>query len=70
MTVRELVRALGGNSAVAEALGLSAQAVTNMQARDVVPARHHIRLWNIAREKGVAWAPPGAEQAPATTEAA
>jgi hypothetical protein len=69
MTVRELVRALGGNSVVAEALGLSAQAVTNMQARDSVPARHHIRMWRLAEAKGVDWVPPGSE-APAATEAA
>jgi hypothetical protein len=69
MTVRELVRALGGNSVVAEALGISAQAVTNMQARDVVPARHHIRMWRLAEAKAVAWVPPGSET-PASTEAA
>lgn len=60
MTLRDLIDALGGSSAVARELGVSQQAVTNMKARNALPPRHLLTLWRLAKEKGVDWTPPGA----------
>jgi hypothetical protein len=60
MTTRDLVRDLGGPSAIAQQLGVSAQAVTNWY-RDGIPRRHHLPLWQMAQAKGLTWRPPGME---------
>ena len=57
---RDLIRDLGGPKAVAEALGVSAQAVCNWYAVGI-PARHELALWRIAKARGLAWQPPGTE---------
>ena len=61
MRVRDLIRELGGPTKVAEACGISPQAVTNWVARDRVAAEHQLTVWRIAMGRGVAWEPPGAE---------
>lgn len=60
LSARELVRQLGGATAIAHQLGVSAQAVTNWY-RDGIPRRHHLALWQLAQAKGLAWRPPGTE---------
>ena len=60
MTPRDLIEALGGTFAVADALGVTPQAVTNMKARGTIPARRLLPLWRLARERGVDWSPDGA----------
>lgn len=67
MDVAELIRALGGPTAVGRRRGVRSQAVSMWIARRVIPAEHHMDLWAMAREKGVDWRPPGA---PAPAEAA
>lgn len=61
VTVRELISALGGPKAVAEHCAVSAQAVTNWQSRDHIPARHHLTLWRLAQQHRVTWRPPNAD---------
>ncbi len=61
MRVRELIRELGGPTRVANACGVSPQAVTNWIARDRVSAEHQVTIWRLAAERDVAWTPPGAD---------
>jgi len=57
----EIIRALGGPKAVAEACGVTISAVGCWQVADAIPARHWLRLWRLAKERSVDWRPPGAE---------
>lgn len=59
-TVREIVRALGGPSAVAAELHLGVSAVSNWSKREAIPREHHLRLWRLAQERGIDWTPPDA----------
>lgn len=61
MTVAELIRALGGQQAVANVFGLGKSAVGMWVTRDAVPREYHLMLWRMALEAGLAWEPPGAE---------
>jgi hypothetical protein len=62
LTTYDLIQALGGPVAVSEHLGVTAQAVCGWyDARAGIPSRHHLALWRMAQERGVAWRPPGAE---------
>lgn len=72
MTDAEFIKALGGPTVVARALGLKVQAVWNWGARETgIPAEHHIPLWALAQEKQIDWTPPkGAGLKLATSEAA
>jgi hypothetical protein len=40
LTVEQVFEAFGGQKAVAELLGLTVQAVSNMKARGAIPTRH------------------------------
>lgn len=62
MRTRDFVRALGGGKAVAEARGVSPQAVSHWCGTDEVPAAHHLPLWRMALEAGLPWEPPGAAE--------
>ena len=57
----ELIRALGGPKAVANACGVTMSAVGCWQVTGSIPARHWLRLWRMAKERGLDWRPPGAE---------
>jgi transcriptional regulator with XRE-family HTH domain len=59
--VQELVRALGGTQAVAEACGVVPSAVSLWITTQKVPFRHHAMVWRLAQAKGVPWTPPGFE---------
>ena len=60
MTVRELIKALGGPQAVAGALGIKPQAVSNWYDRGVA-AQHRMAVWRLAAEKDLDWRPEGAD---------
>jgi hypothetical protein len=78
LSVKDLVVGLGGNRVVAGRIGVRSQAVSNWIAANVVPAEHHVTVWRMALEAGLAWEPPGADSirhllgapAPAATQAA
>lgn len=55
------IDALGGTAAVARAFGVSVQAVSNWKAAGVVPPRHALRLWAMARRAELPWRPEGTE---------
>lgn len=57
----ELIRALGGPKAVAEACGVTISAVGCWQVTGSIPPRHWLRLWRMAKARGIDWRPPGAE---------
>lgn len=61
MEVSELIVKLGGPTKVARALGITPPAVSNWSADGRVPPIHDVRLWRMATEAGLDWAPPGAE---------
>ncbi|CAB4128009.1 hypothetical protein UFOVP99_4 [uncultured Caudovirales phage] len=65
MTVRELIRQLGGAAQVGKALGVSSVAVCNWYTKGL-PRSRHVELWGLCRAKGVAWKPPGADGVLAT----
>jgi hypothetical protein len=60
-SVFHLLRALGGSAAVARACGVTMQSVGCWQVRDEVPPRHWLKIWRLAKERGLDWRPPGAE---------
>ena len=57
----KLIRDLGGPKAVANACGVTISAVGCWQVTGSIPARHWLRLWRMAKERGLDWRPPGAE---------
>jgi len=57
----DLIRGLGGPKAVAEACGVTISAVGSWQVTGSIPARHWLRLWRMAKQRGLDWRPPGAE---------
>lgn len=61
LTVRAVIDALGGPAEVGEICRISAPAVSNWGARDVVAAEHRITIWRLAQAKGLDWKPPGAD---------
>lgn len=65
MTPSDLIDALGGPKAVADALGMKPNAVAMMKLRAAIPPRHYMAFWMLAKGKGVDWAPPGAPTEPA-----
>lgn len=67
--IRALVTHLGGPAKVARHLGIGTSAICNWY-RLGIPARHHLPLWRLARERGVPWAPPDAEGLPPPSSAA
>ena len=51
----DIIRKFGGPSAMASLLGCSASAVRNWSDPDRgIPARYHLRLLRLARERGIA----------------
>ena len=61
MTLGECISSLGGQTEVARRLGLGKSAVGMWMHRGAVPREHHLELWRMALEAGLAWEPPGAE---------
>jgi hypothetical protein len=51
-TIDDLIRELGGNTAVAEWLDISQEAVCNWKRRGVIATGWHMRLAAAARRKG------------------
>lgn len=60
MDTATLIASLGGNHHVAQARGVTSQAVSNWIARDSIPAEHQLPLWQMALEQGIDWQPQGA----------
>ena len=60
MEARVVIAQLGGPSAVAKHLRVTPQTVTGWSTAGI-PARHWLRLWRMAKERGLDWRPPGAE---------
>ena len=60
LTVRELVRRLGGATQVGKAIGVSSEAVCNWYTAGI-PRSRHVQLWTLCRARGIAWQPPGAD---------
>mgnify|MGYP000452719540 CR=1 FL=1 len=61
MTPDQLIRALGGVRAVATHLGQTYQSVHHWAYEQCVPAKHHVKIWMLCVERGVAWQPPGSD---------
>jgi transcriptional regulator with XRE-family HTH domain len=61
MTVRQLIRALGGGAAVAQRCGVTRQAVSHWVRDDAAPKSHHVTLWTMASEAKLPWQPPNAD---------
>lgn len=61
MTIGDLFKALGGQRAVGDRLGVGVTAVSNMVVRNAIPAQHRLTVWQMALDAGVDWTPPGAE---------
>ncbi len=53
MTIRDLIFALGGTAALARALDLSPQAISNWSRRGAIPARRHYQVARLARALGL-----------------
>lgn len=53
-----LVRALGGQTEVAEYLGVNLSTVASWYQRGIVPAEHQISVWRMSLERGIDWTPP------------
>jgi hypothetical protein len=62
MTIRELVRGLGGGRVVAAQIGVTPAAVSHWVGANVVPAGRQVALWRMAVAAGLAWQPPGADE--------
>lgn len=61
LNIDDLVRGLGGPNRVACQLGVGSSAVCNWVARDQLPLRHHLVVWRLAQDAGLAWRPPNSE---------
>lgn len=61
MSDAEAIESLGGSTVVARLLGQKRSAVTMWRTRDRVPPEYAIQFWRLCQERGVTWAPPGAE---------
>lgn len=61
MEIADLIARLGGPTAVARRFGIGHTAVLHWLRTRRVPARRQLALWRLAREAGVDWRPPGAE---------
>ena len=61
MSNTEIIRELGGATAVAGLLGLKVSAITMWGTRGRIPAEHWFAVWRLALERGLSWTPPGAE---------
>lgn len=61
VTVRELIKQLGGPVALSGCCGVVPSAVTNWAAKNEVSAEHRITLWRMAVAAGIDWTPPGAD---------
>jgi hypothetical protein len=60
MRIRQLIKALGGQTVLASILGMKVATVGNWSLRDAIPREHHLSVWRVALAKGVAWTPPDA----------
>ena len=54
MEVADVVKALGGNKAVAEFFGVRSSAVSNWKRDNAFPPRLHLKILKFAEERGVA----------------
>lgn len=61
MRVRALIKALGGPTIVADAVGLGIAAVSNWSARDFIAREHQVAVWRLAAAKNIDWTPPDFE---------
>ena len=59
-SVIDLVQALGGPTETARQCGVTVSAVGWWQVSGSIPPRHWLRLWRLAKERGIDWRPPGA----------
>lgn len=61
MTIRDLMRGLGGQAEVARRLGVTRAAVSHWVAANSLPGDRILQVWVLAAQAGVDWVPPGAE---------
>ena len=61
MRVGELIKALGGSTALARTLGLGVTQVSNWGGRNAIPRAHHLVVWRLAIEREIEWTPPDAQ---------
>jgi hypothetical protein len=65
LTVREVVKGLGGHDAVSKLFDVSIPAVSNWIAADRFPDRLHLRVLRACAEKGIGYDPSKPERASA-----
>ena len=61
LDIPNLIAALGGPTKLAAECGVQPSAVSNWGARGSIPGEHRLKVWRMATEAGVEWAPPGCE---------
>lgn len=61
MNTADLIRALGGPTAIARRIGCTTSAVAQW-GRAGIPRDRHLAVWQMALEAGVDWEPPGADE--------
>ena len=61
LSVRELVRQLGGPAQVGREIGVTTEAVCAWSARNSVPHGRRLTLWRMAAAASIDWRPPGCE---------
>jgi hypothetical protein len=52
MTVPDVIKALGGTTAVGDLLGITSQAVSNCIRKKVFPPAHFVKMRNALSERG------------------
>lgn len=58
-SVKALVEALGGITAVSALFDITPQAVCNWIAQNAIPARYHATFLMVTEREGLYWRPPG-----------
>jgi hypothetical protein len=61
LTDRQAIETLGGAARVVHELRLKRSAVTMWGTRRSIPPEHHLPMWRLCQQRGIDWAPPGAE---------
>lgn len=57
----DVVRQLGGPSAIARVFRVNPEAICNWTARDEVPPSRQLDFWRLCSARGIPWHPPGYE---------
>ena len=59
MDIREIIKQLGGPTAISRVLGIGVGAVSHWWRRGRIPPEHFLALGNRAKALGIAWRPEG-----------